>query len=96
MKASVMEISMSECSFRCLELGSSWRLAGVCRVIYIHEDEGPSPPQPFMPKAYEINYSAAVLYRIHRKLGRHEGSLCLHFTQQIFVTFSMWHVVLKC
>jgi hypothetical protein len=29
MKASVMEISVPECSFRCLEVGSSWRLPGV-------------------------------------------------------------------
>jgi hypothetical protein len=37
MNISVMEISMSECSFRCLEVGISWRLAGVYRVISIHE-----------------------------------------------------------
>jgi len=87
-----MEISMSECSFRCLEVGSSYRLAGVYRVIYIHEMD--FFLQPFMFKAYEINYSAALSCRIHRKLGRCEGSPCLHFTQHIFVTFSMWHYVL--
>jgi len=44
MKASVMDISMSEWLFRYLEVGSSWRLGGVYRAIYIHEDEGcPSP-----------------------------------------------------